>query len=220
MTVLNDDPTLDEIRAYLAPRLPVQAAFDGWGPTAIDRAAEEAGIDPGIARLAFPGGGVAMIDAWFAAVDQAMTAAVPPEKLAAMKVREKIRALVIARLECVAPYREALRRAVAVLAMPQNMAAGARLGWRSADLMWALAGDTATDYNHYSKRTMLAAVYGSTVIALLDDEDADFHETRAFLDRRIDNIMQFEKAKARWVGRRAHRPSLSRFIGRLRYPAV
>ncbi len=220
MSTLNDDPTLDEIRDWLAPRLPGHAAFDGWSAAAVTRAAEEAGIDPAIARLAFPDGGVVMIDAWFSSVDRAMTAAVPADRLATMKVRDKIRALVIARLEQVAPHREALRRAVAVLAMPQNMAAGARLGWRSADLMWVLAGDKATDYNHYSKRAMLAAVYASTVMALLDDEDADFPETRAFLDRRIDNIMQFEKAKARWMGRSGQLPSLSRFIGRLRYPAV
>lgn len=220
MTALPDDPTLDEIRAYLAPRLPAHAAFDGWRPAAVDSAADEAGVDPGIARLAFPGGAIDMIDAWFASIDTGMAEALPVEKLATMKVRARIRALIMARLDIVRPDREALRRALSILAMPLNLPKAARLGWRSADLMWRLAGDTATDYNHYSKRVTLSAVYGSTILAFLDDESADFQETEAFLDRRIDNVMQFEMAKARFTARREHLPSLSRFIGRLRYPAV
>lgn len=220
MASLPDDPTLDELRAHLAPILPNHAAFDGWSPLAIDRAADEAGIDRGIARLAFPGGPIDMIDAWFGNVDQRMAEAVPVEQLAAMKVRARIAALVNARLDIVAPDREALRRAIAILAMPQNLAAAARLSWRSSDLMWRLAGDTATDYNHYTKRTLLSGVYASTVLVLLDDDSEGHAETRAFLDRRIENIMQFERAKGRFLAQADRRPSLSRFIGRLRYPAV
>jgi len=220
MTALPDDPTLDEIRAYLAPRLPAHTAFDGWTPAAVDSAASEAGIDPGIARLAFPGGAIDMIDAWFASIDARMADALPVEKLAAMKVRARIRALITTRLDIVRPDREALRRALSILSMPLNLPKAARLGWRSADLMWQLAGDTATDYNHYSKRLTLSAVYGSTILIFLDDESEGFQETEAFLDRRIDNVMQFEKAKAQFTARREHLPSLSRFIGRLRYPAV
>ena len=102
--------------------------------------------------------------------------------------------------------------------MPQNLAAAARLAWRSADVMWRAAGDTATDYNHYTKRAILAGVYGATVQVFLDDESDGFAETRAFLARRIEGIMRFEKTKAGVLARFEHRPSLSRFIGRLRYP--
>jgi len=84
--------------------------------------------------------------------------------------------------------------------------------------MWRLAGDTATDFNHYSKRMTLSAVYGSTMAVFLDDESEDHADTRAFLARRIDGVMRFEKWKAGLKGRGDHRPSLSRFIGRLRYP--
>lgn len=220
MTALPEDPTLDEIRAALAPLLPAQAAFDGWTPQAVALAAAQAGVDPDVARLAFKDGAVAMIDAWFRSVDHRMAAAFTAEQLAAMKIRQRITALVWARIEAVAPDREALRRALAILAMPQNAGKAAKLGWRAADLMWRLAGDTATDFNHYTKRITLGAVYGSTVLALLDDETPDFAETRAFLDRRIGNVMQFEKMKAGFKARAEHRPSLSRFIGRLRYPAI
>lgn len=218
MMTLPPDPTLDETRAHLAPLLPAQAAFDGWSQAAIDNAATAAGIDPGIARLAFPGGAIDMIDAWFGAIDEAMEVRVPASLLVTMKVREKISALVTARIEQLAPDREALRRALAILAMPQNAVRGAKLGWRAADRMWRLASDVATDYNHYTKRLTLSAVYAATILALLDDDSPDLAETRAFLDRRIDGIMAFEKAKAKFVARTEHRPSLSRFIGRLRYP--
>lgn len=216
----DSDLTLDEIRARLAPDLAANAAFDGWGDAARDMAADGAGIDRDVARLAFPGGGIDMIDAWFGSIDTRMAAALPPETLAAMKIRARIAALVEARLDVMAPDREALRRALAILALPTHVARASRLGWRSADRMWRLAGDTATDYNHYTKRAMLLATYAATIAVFLDDESAGQVDTRAFLARRIEDIMRIEKAKAGFLTRTQHRPSLSRFIGRLRYPVV
>jgi len=216
---LPPDPTLDEIRAALAPLIAANAGFDGWSDAALSLAAHAGGVDTDVARLAFPGGAIDMIDAWFAAIDTAMAEALPPEKLATMKIREKITALVEARLALLGPQREALRRALATLAMPTNLVHAGKLGWRAADLMWHAAGDTATDYNHYSKRTILAGVYGATVTVLLDDESEGHANTSAFLARRIEGIMKFEKTKAQLLGRTSHRPSLTRFISRLRYPA-
>ncbi len=215
---MTEDLTLDEIRETLAPGIAANAAFDGWGDAARDMAAEGAGIDPDVAALAFPGGAVDMIDAWFASIDAAMAEALPHETLATMKIRARIAALVKARIDAVAPYRESLRRALAILALPQNVARGAKLGWRTVDGMWRAAGDVATDYNHYTKRTILFGVYGATMTVLLDDDSEGQADTRAFLARRIDGIMAFEKAKAGFLARAAHRPSLSRFVGRLRYP--
>jgi ubiquinone biosynthesis protein COQ9 len=215
-----EDATLDDIRAALAPAVADNAAFDGWTRTAVDAAAATLGIDPDVARLAIGDSAVDMIDAWFASIDTAMLDRLPAEQLSAMKIRERIAALVETRLEVAAPNREALRRAIAVLALPQNLARAARLGWRSADVMWRAAGDTAADYNHYTKRAILAGVYGATVQVFLDDDSEGFADTRAFLARRIDGIMRFEKAKAGLLARRERIPSLSRFVGRLRYPAV
>lgn len=212
-----EELTLDELRPLLAPRIAAHAAFDGWGPEAAATAARETGIPEDRARLVFPGGPADMIDAWFDAIDRDMAAAFPPATIAAMKIRERIAALVMFRIGAVAPHREALRRALAILAMPQNALLGARLAWRAADRMWRLAGDTASDFNHYSKRAILTGVYGATSLVFLDDETPDLAGTRAFLDRRIADVMRFEKAKAQWKG--ADRlPSLSRFLGRLRYP--
>jgi ubiquinone biosynthesis protein COQ9 len=220
MTDLAPDATLDEIRAALVPVIAENAAFDGWSEEAVVTAAGMLGIDPDVAALAFPDGAVDMIDAWFAEIDREMLAALPPERLGTMKIRERIATLVETRLELLAPNRESLRRALAMLALPQNIARGAKLGWRAADRMWRAAGDAATDYNHYTKRGMLAAIYGATVTVFLDDESEGFADTRGFLARRIEGIMRFEKTKAGFLKRIEHRPSLSRFIGRLRYPVV
>jgi ubiquinone biosynthesis protein COQ9 len=214
------DMNLDELRAALAPLVPAHAAFDGWTETALGRAAAELGVPADRARLAFPGGATQMIDGWFDAVDLDMLAAFPDERIAALKIRERIRDLILFRLEAMTPHREALRRALALLAMPQNVPTGARLAWRAADRIWRLSGDTATDFNHYSKRAILIGVYGSTSLVFLDDSGEGLAETRAFLDRRIGEVMRFEKAKAGWKGSGARTPSLSRFLGRLRYPAV
>jgi ubiquinone biosynthesis protein COQ9 len=214
------DATLDDMRETLARELPAHAAFDGWTPDALDLAAAETGIDPAVAALAFPGGAVDMIDAWFAEIDKAMLERLPPETLAVMKIRARIAALVEARLELLHPNIEALRRALAVLALPQNLARAAKLNWRAADAMWHAAGDTATDFNHYSKRAILGGVYAATIMAMLGDESERLADTRAFLSRRIDGIMRFEKFKGRFTHSAPERLSLARFLGRLRYPAV
>ena len=218
MTNLNE-MTLDELRPILGAALPADAAFDGWRPRALEATAARLGVDHRIAFLVFPGGALDMIDAWFASIDAAMLESLPPETLATMKVRERITALVEARIAIVAPYREALRRAQAVLAMPQNAPTALKLGWRAADAMWRAAGDTATDYNHYTKRAILGSVYAATMLVFVNDESEDWAETRAFLARRIEGIMRFEKTKARLI---AAKPpfSVSRFLGRLRYPAT
>ncbi len=211
---------LDELRAALAPLVPGHAAFDGWSNAAVAMAAAELGVPAERARLAFPGGQAQMIDAWFDWIDKAMLLAFPPERIAAMKIRERIRELILFRFEALGPHREALRRALAILAMPQYALDGARLAWRSADRIWRVAGDKATDFNHYSKRAILIGVYGSATLVFLDDEKEDLADTRAFLNRRIDDVMRFEKFKASWRGTRERLPSLSRFLGRLRYPVV
>lgn len=217
-SILPADPTLDEIRAALAPLIADNAAFDGFSTGALADAATRLGVDIDVAKLAFPGGARDMVDAWFADIDARMAERWPAEKLATLKIRERITTLVETRIALLAPNRESLRRALALLALPTNAPHAAKLGWRAADLMWKLAGDTATDFNHYSKRTILGAVYGSTMAVFLNDESEDFAETRAFLARRIDQVMRFESWKHRRAARGIERPSLARFVGRLRYP--
>lgn len=213
------DLTLDELRLALAPAIARAAVFDGWSDAALDNAAQQIGADADVARLAFKGGAMEMIGAWIETVDIAMAAALPPEKLAAMKIRERIFSLVQFRLDAVAGLEEALRRSLAIMAMPHNAARALGAGWHSADIMWRLAGDTATDYNHYTKRAILASIYGATLAVFVDDTSESKAETRAFLDRRIEGVMKFEKAKAKWLNPQREHFSMARFLGRLRYPA-
>ena len=213
-----DPSPLERIRRSLTLAVGEHAVFDGWTRAAVDSAATQLGINPVQARLAMPKTAIGLVEQYIAEVDHGLEAWATPERMAAMKIREKIRALVWHRLEIMGPAREAVRNGLSILALPQNLPLAARLSWRSADLMWRLAGDTSTDFNHYTKRMTLGAVYGSTLLAWLDDKSDGWSDTAGFLDRRIDNVMQFEKWKAGWRGSADRRPSMARFLGRLRYP--
>jgi len=211
--------TLDEMTQALAPAVADAAIFDGWTDKAVDSAAEFEGLDPDVARLAYPGGAMDMIEAWISATDRAMAEALPAEMIRQMGFSQRIRSLVVFRIEQAAKKREALRRALVVMAMPQNAVRTAKLSWRTADLMWRMAGDTATDFNHYSKRAILASIYAATLAVLVDDDSANQAETYAFLDRRLQDVARFGKAKAKFTGADREHFSLARLMGRLRYPA-
>ncbi|MFM6831613.1 MAG: COQ9 family protein [Novosphingobium sp.] len=217
---MTDDISLDALRLRLAPAIADGVAFDGWTDAAVNAAAEAEGVDPALARFAFAGGPMAMITAWIARIDADMDAALNQSQLSNLSIRERIRRLVQFRLDALAGREEALRRALAIMAMPQNVPAATRLGWSSADKMWRLAGDTATDYNHYTKRLTLGAIYAATLSVYANDSSEDHADARAFLDRRIENVMQFEKAKAKVLKPRDETFSFTRLLGRLRYPAT
>ena len=212
----NDIPLADLRPRLVAAMLP-HVPFDGWTALARDTAADAQGIDRDIAAMALPDA-AAMVEANIAHADTLMIAAMGD--VSGMKIRDRIRLALRSRLEAATPDREAVRRALAVLAQPQNAGLAARSLWQTADTMWRAAGDTATDFNHYSKRAILGAVYSASLLYWLDDDSDDQAATWAFIDRRIDGIMAFEKTKASarqalgWV------PNPARFLGRLRYPAV
>ena len=199
------DLTLDQLRIALAPAVAEAAVFDGWTEAAVASAAAAEGVDPAVAAYAFKGGAMVAIAAWISAVDAAMAEALPMDVLAGDKIRERIRRLVQFRIDA--------------LAGPHNVPATLRLSWASADAMWRLAGDTATDYNHYTKRLTLGSLYAATLAVFAHDESEGHAETRAFLERRIDGVMRFEKAKARLFKPSDERFSPARLLGRLRYPA-
>jgi ubiquinone biosynthesis protein COQ9 len=207
---------LERIRERLALAIGENAVFDGWSQAAVDAAADSSGVDRDQARLAVPKDHAGKIDLYIRGVDRALEEWFAPERLEGLKIREKIRAIVWKRLEIQGPAREALRRALSILAMPQNVPTALKIGWRTADLMWRIAGDTSTDYNHYTKRAMLGGVYASTLLVWLDDQGEGWADTASFLERRIGDVMKIEKAKADW--RRQEHFSVTRFLGRLRYP--
>lgn len=205
--------------AVLAPRL-VQAMlphvpFDGWSERALAAAAKDSGIDPDIAALALPDA-EAMLTVWTASVNANMAEAMASAHN--LKVRDRIRMALVTRLE--QGDREVTRRALSLLAQPQHAALSAKLLWQAADAIWRAAGDTATDYNHYTKRLIVSGIYSAILLHWTQDDSADFAATRAFIDRRIDGVMRFEKTKAKFTGMMGKLPDPARFLGRLRYPAV
>ena len=209
---------LEKLRRQLALAVGENAVFDGWSRAAVDSAAGQLGVDPVQARLAMPKAQAGLIDVYIQEVDRALQAYFTPKRMEKLKIRERIRSLIWHRLEIMGPAREAIRSALAILAMPQNLPTALRAGWRSVDVMWRIAGDTSTDFNHYTKRMTLGAVYASTLLIWLDDQSEGWTETAGFLDRRIDDVMKIEKLKAEWRGSSAQRLSVTRFLGRLRYP--
>jgi ubiquinone biosynthesis protein COQ9 len=189
--------------------------FDGWSDRALAAAARDLGIDADIAALAVPDT-AAMLGLWTDHVNAGMATAMAGAHN--LKIRDRIRMALVTRLE--QGDREVTRRALNLLAQPQHAALSARLLWQAADAMWRAAGDTATDYNHYTKRAILSGIYSATLLFWTQDDSADFAATRAFIDRRIDGVMRFEKAKAKLTGMMGKLPDPARLLGRLRYPAV
>lgn len=188
---------IDDLRRdLLAAALP-HVAFDGWTQGALRRAARELDLPAAEAERAFPGGAREMLTFFIAETDRRMLADLAAHDLAAMKVRERITLAVRLRLGALAPHREAVRQGLSLLALPHNAGLGTRTLYHTVDAIWYAAGDTSTDYNFYTKRGLLAGVYGATVLYWLDDSSEDFAETWAFLDRRIADVMAIPKAKAR-----------------------
>lgn len=192
MTQTGDDPRARMMQAVLG-----HVPFDGWSDTAFRAAAEEAGVPLALARGIFPRGAVDLAAAIHRQGDAEMAARLAGEALGGMRFRDRVAHAVRLRLE-IAGDREVVRRASALFALPVHAAEGARLIWGTADAIWTALGDTSRDVNWYSKRATLSAVYGSTVLYWLGDDSPGHEATWAFLDRRIEDVMQIEKAKAKF----------------------
>jgi ubiquinone biosynthesis protein COQ9 len=168
--------------------------FDGWSETAFRAAATDAGIDPALARAVFPRGPLDLAVAYHKDRDAAMTERLAAADLRAMRYRERVATAV--RYRIAESDREVVRRGAALFALPQNAATGAELVWSTADAIWTALGDTSDDLNWYTKRAILSGVYSATVLYWLGDESEGNRATWEFLDRRIDDVMRFEKVKA------------------------
>ena len=169
--------------------------FDGWTEAAFRKAARGAGVDPAEARLILPRGGLDLALAFHRRGDARMEERLAMTDLSGLKFRDKVARAVRLRIEAIGS-REAARRAAALFALPQYTAAGARALWATSDAIWRALGDTSDDLNWYTKRATLAGVYASTLLFWLGDDSLDYQGTWAFLDRRIEDVMRIEKAKA------------------------
>lgn len=190
-------PPSARYRARLLEALMPLAGEQGWTGEALKAAAAAAGLSEGELQLAAPRGPLDMIDAFAQWGDDEMARRLERVDLLRLKVRERVRTAVLARFEALAPWKGAEAKAVQAMVRPFRAGEGAGFVWRTADRIWRLIGDRSTDENYYSKRAILVGVLASTTARWLAEAGEDDTATRDFLDRRIDNVMQFEKLKAR-----------------------
>jgi len=191
--------------------------FDGWTQKMLKSAIKDTDLPAGSEELYFPGGPLELLAYWSNAGDVAALDKIESRGLANMRIRDKVTECVWIRLSEMAGQEQAARRAVSRLALPDAVGQGPKQLWESADMIWRAIGDTSTDGNYYSKRTILSGVIGSSIMAWLSDDTEDKSKTRAFLDARIENVMQFEKAKFSFRKQREKWPDPAGLLGRLRF---
>lgn len=185
----------DAARTKLLDAILPHVPFDGWSAQAFNAAVSDAGIGVEEARILCPRGAIDLAVIYHRRGDAAMVDALAAAELSEMRFRDKVATALRLRIAAM-DDREAVRRASALFALPQHSAEGAKLIWETADKIWEALGDTSSDVNWYTKRATLSGVWASTVLYWLGDESAGCRDTEEFIDRRIDNVMQFEKVKA------------------------
>lgn len=186
--------TKDAILLAMLPDVP----FDGWTTGGLRAAARRSGVEEAELAVLFPRGARDAV-AWFSHwADRRALEALAARNLGAMRVHERVAAAVRARFAVLAPYREAVRRALALLALPSNVALGARLLYDTVDALWYAAADESTDFSFYTKRGMLAGIYAATTLYWLDDRSPDGADTDAFLARRLADVATIPRLRARW----------------------
>ncbi len=191
---MEDGIGMDQAKEMLLAAALPHVPFDGWSAATLAAAVTDSRLDGRLARALFPRGGVDLAVAYHKAGDARMAEALAAADLGALRFRDRIAHAVLLRLE--GADKELVRRGSALFALPQHAAEGAALIWGTADAVWRALGDNSADLNWYTKRATLSAVYGATVLFWLGDTSEGHADTRAFLDRRIEGVMRFEKAKA------------------------
>ena len=188
----------EDIRRKLLEEILPHVAFDGWTDKALKEAATRLDIDEAEMKAAFPRGMADALLFFSHQADDRAEAIIAEADLKAMKIRERVAFGVRTRIEVIGKHREAARRGAAVFALPQHALDGATAIYRTCDMIWRTIGDTSTDFNFYTKRGLLAGVYGATVLYWLNDKSPGSAESWAFLERRIADVMRIPPAMARF----------------------
>ena len=186
-------PERDAAIDALLPNVP----FDGWTMRALRRGLVSIGQDPEDAPLLFPGGAADMVEAYCDLADRRMEAGTTELGLDTMRLSQRTRAVIALRLAQNRPHKEAVRRALAVLALPANVRTGMLCTARTVDAIWHAAGDRSTDISWYTKRAILAGVYTATVLFWLRDPSEDDAGALAFLDRRLAGVGRIGRMRQR-----------------------
>jgi len=200
--------TYEDTKQQLLDAILMHVPFDGWSEASFRAAVVDCDLDDGLARAICPRGAVDLALAYHARGDQVMLDRIKSTDLSELKFREKVAAAVRFRLEAVED-KELVRRGMTLFSLPNHAADGAKAVWGTCDLIWDALGDTSDDVNWYTKRATLSGVYSSTLLFWLGDDSPDHQNSWAFLDRRIENVMQFEKLKAQVNGNPLLKPLLA-----------
>lgn len=184
----------DKREQLLDAMLP-HAAFDGWTDAVMAQAAGEAGLSEGEVELYCPRGVIDVLETWSRRMDAQAEAAIAEADIASMRIRDRVTFCLTARLEAIGHHEEAAHRARARLMAPDLAAEGTRLAWNSCDRIWRAIGDVSTDFNFYTKRAILFGIYTTTLGLWLNDKTEEKETARDYLANRIENVMQYEKAK-------------------------
>jgi ubiquinone biosynthesis protein COQ9 len=188
-------PLAESQRAALIQAMLPDVPFDGWSRAALRSAARRCGITTQEALALFPGGAADLVAGFSHWADMRMLERLEALPLEAARTVDRVAQAIAVRLEILEPCREAVRRALAVLALPQNAPLGLRLLYATVDAIWYAAGDDAADFSFYTKRLTLAAIYGTTVLYWLEDRSEGFADTRAFIDRRLDGAARIGRVR-------------------------
>jgi ubiquinone biosynthesis protein COQ9 len=209
-------PLADSQRDALIEAMLPDVAFDGWSRTVVRAAARRLGMPAAEALVLFEDGPAELVACFSRWADRRMLDRLERLPLDGMRVGERVALAVNSRLEIVEPRREAVRRALAVLALPQHAPLALQLLYETVDGIWYAAGDSATDFSFYTKRATLAGVYVTTLLYWLDDRSAGFADTRAFLDRRLADVARIGEARRRLETALEHLPNPFRLLRPLR----
>lgn len=166
----------------------LRAAHEGWTKAALRGALEDCGQPPDLLSSAFPRGVAGAIEAWCRLADEDMTAAAAAEDFSSLRTPDRIRRVIELRLRALEPHREAVRGALAQLALPWNLPVALRCTARTASAIWHAAGDQSADFSWYTRRATVAAVYAATIAFWMRPSTPEMEEVLAFLDRRLQDL--------------------------------
>lgn len=190
------DDRLAEVRRQLTQAALAHVPFDGWTDLSWRAALADSGITPDLARAAAPRRCLDLAAEFHRMGDEEMAETAAGAGLASLRYSERVVKLLEIRLDIASREPEAVRRGVTLFSLPHHAAEGSKLVWGTADAVWRALGDSSEDFNWYSKRAILSGVWSSTLLYWLGDQSEGRANTRAFLARRIDDVMKFEKTKA------------------------
>jgi ubiquinone biosynthesis protein COQ9 len=165
----------------------------GWSWDIVLQGTQKADYPDTMALAVFPTGLPDIVAHFSDYTDRKLMERLKSVPLEALRVRDRIRTAIMTRFSILESQKEIVRASLAFWTAPSRVLQGQRVLWRTADKIWIWAGDTATDYNRHTKRALLSSILMGTALVWIDDKSEGRAITGAFVDRRIENVMEIGK---------------------------